>query len=256
MENNKIRLSENQLENVIRENIKKVILEKSLNHQGYNNEFVPKEVNETSRRQKAQSALDGKNQNVKTMAILTSENPRYKELSDGENTNNAERTENLEKDLKLGRFAWFPVKGQYEGKENSYLIYNISLENALFLGKKFGQESIIFINGRHCEYWEQYGNGKYKKTHDREMKQRLDMSNADDFYTQVSKNFKFQIPFFDGNDENKNAMTESIKKVNTVIKSRIKDLNEIKRRLNTTLTASSGYNRYCNRCILYGDNFI
>ena len=110
------------------------------------------------------AALNGSNNNIRTMAILTSENPRYNVSSDGENVNNADRRENLEKDLKLGHYAWFPVKGQYEGKENSYIVYNISLDNALHLGRKFGQESIVFIEDGHCQYWEQSGDGKYTKT--------------------------------------------------------------------------------------------
>ena len=157
--------------------------------------------------------------------------------------------------LAIGHYAWFPVKGQYEGKENSYIIYNISLDNALYLGRESGQESIIFIEGGHCQYWEQKGDGKYQMTHERDMHQRLDMSNADDYYTQLSRAFKFQIPFFDGSDENKGIMNESIKYVNRVIHTRFADLNEADRRIDTTLNAKSGYNRYANRAQLYGHNF-
>ena len=218
-------------------------------------EMIYKQLCETTRRQKANAALNGSNNNIRTMAILTSENPRYNVSSDGENVNNADRRENLEKDLKLGHYAWFPVKGQYEGKENSYIVYNMSLDNALYLGRKFGQESIIFIEDGHCQYWEQSGDGKYTKTHEREMHQRLDMTNADDYYTQVSRNFKFQLPFFDGSDENRETMNESIRYVNKVIKLHVKDLNEAQRRIDTTLTATSGYNRFCNRGQLYGKCF-
>ena len=212
-------------------------------------------VNETSRRQKASTAMNGWNKNVKTMAILTSENPRFEGSSDGDNKTNSDRRENLEKDLKLGHFAWFPVKGQYEGKENSYIIYNISLENALYLGQKFGQESIIFIDGSHCEYWEQKGDGKYSKTHERDMSQRLDMTNADDYFTQISRAFKFQIPFFDGSDENQKTMGESVKYVCETIQKRMKTLEEAKKRIENSMEAKSGYNRFCNRGELYGNYF-
>lgn len=212
-------------------------------------------IQETSRRQKASAAMNGWNKNVKTMAILTSENPRFNGFSDGDNKTNSDRRENLEKDLKLGHFAWFPVKGQYEGKENSYIIYNISLENALYLGQKFGQESIIFIDGSHCEYWEQQGDGKYSKTHERDMSQRLDMTNADDYFTQISRAFKFQIPFFDGSDENQKTMGESVKYVCETIQKRMKTLEEAKKRIENSMEAKSGYNRFCNRGELYGNNF-
>lgn len=200
-------------------------------------------------------AMNGTNSNVKTMAILTSENPRYDVSSDGENDNNSNRRDNLEKDLKLGHYAWFPIKGQYEGKENSYIVYNISLDNAIYLARRFGQESIIFIDNDKCQYWEQNGDGKYSKTHERDMSQRLDMTAADDYFTQISRAFKFQIPFFDGSDENKETMGESIKYVNEVINKRVPNLNEAKGRIETSMNASSGYNRFCNRGILYGSKF-
>lgn len=212
-------------------------------------------LSETSRRQKASAALNGQNSNIKTMAILTSENPRYDVTSDGNNMTNTDRRENLEKDLKLGHYAWFPVKGQYEGKENSYIIYNISLDNALYLGRKFGQESIIFIDGSHCEYWEQSGDGKYKKTHEREMSQRLDMSDADDYFTQVSRAFKFQLPFFDGSDDNKDAMGESFNYTVNVISKNIKSIDEAKKRVMNSIDSTSGYNRFCNRGELYKNDF-
>lgn len=212
-------------------------------------------LNETSRRQKASAALNGQDSNIKTMAILTSENPRYDVTSDGNNTTNDDRRENLEKDLKLGHYAWFPVKGHYEGKENSYIVYNISLDNALYLGRKFGQESIIFIEGSHCEYWEQSGDGKYKKTHEREMSQRLDMSNADDYFTQVSRAFKFQLPFFDGSDDNNVAMGESIQYTCQVISRNVKSIDEAKRRVMNSINSTSGYNRFCNRGELYKNAF-
>ena len=87
-------------------------------------ETVKKVLSETSRRQKATAALNGSSKTIRTMAILTSENPRYDVSADGTNKNNNDRRENLEKDLKLGHYAWFSVKGQYEGKENSYIVYN------------------------------------------------------------------------------------------------------------------------------------
>jgi len=218
-------------------------------------QIIAETLHETTRRQKAMSVLNGTNNKVQTMAILTSENPRYSGEDDENNLTNAIRRKNLEKDLKIGHYAWFPVKGQYGGKENSYIIYNISLDDALHLGRKFGQEAVIFCDKGHCQYWEQGGDGKFEKTHERDMTQRVDMTDASDYYTQVSRNFKFQLPFFDGSDENQQIMNESIQYVNEVINERVSDENEANRRIETTLKAPSGYNRYCNRGQLYGNAF-
>ena len=232
--------------------------------------MVKEAINETSRRQKAARAMNGDN-NIRTIAILTSENPRYDDvMSDREKEaydndydlnqpyygdDNAERRNNLEKHLKVGHYAWFPVKGQYEGKENSYMIYNISLDDALYLGKKYGQQSIIFIDGTHCEYWEQLGDGKFRLTHEREMSQRIDMSDADDFFTQISRAFKFQFPFFDGSDENKEELEEMNNYVNMTVRKRIINESEAAHRLDSCLYAKSSFCRYANRSELYGNNF-
>ena len=239
----KIRLTESELVNVV----KSVLLE-------------------TSRRQKAVQSMNGRNV-IKTMAILTSENPRYADVMDPNDKDekgnqrknygeeNSKRRTDLEKTLKTGHFAWFPVKGQYFGKENSYIIYNISLEDTLYLGEKYGQESVIWIDGTKCQYWEQEGDGKYVMTHERDMSQRLDMGDADNLYTQISRAFKFQIPFFDGSDENKDEFEKMNEYVNAVVSKRILNESEIERRIETCLVGKSGFNRYANHSKLYGNNF-
>lgn len=196
-----------------------------------------------------------KNELIVTMAVLTSENPRCKGSTDGDHENTPQVRDIFEKNLRLGHYAWFPVKEQIEGASCSYIIYNISLNNALYLGGKYGQENLIFIEGGHCEYWEQNAEGRFQKRQESETGQRLDMTNIDDFFTQVCCSFNLQLPFFDGNDENKQQLVESIDYVNKTISQHINDLNEAKRRIQTTLTASSGYNRYCNRGELYRNSF-
>lgn len=153
---------------------------------------------ETTRRQKAMSAIKGTNNRIKTCAILTSENPMValpKKYND-------RLRQKLEVYLKTGNFAWFPVKGKYGSKENSYIIYNISLDDALHVGEKFEQESIIWVDNRGNEpvyqYWEQNGSGEFVKKHERNT--YIDMTDQDDLWTQISRKFKFQIPFFDGSD--------------------------------------------------------
>lgn len=166
-------------------------------------------IHETSRRQKAMSAIKGTSNRIKTCAILTSENPMTTLPKDY----NDRLRQKLEVYLKTGNFAWFPVKGKYGDKENSYIIYNISLDDALHVGEKFEQESIIWVDNRGDEpvyqYWEQNGNGEFVKKHERNT--YIDMTDQDDLWTQISRKFKFQIPFFDGTD------AEVLKEHNTII---------------------------------------
>lgn len=241
-----VKLTENDLKNVITECVNSVY----------------SSLTETTRRQKAVQSLNGTNKKIRTIAILTSENPGYADDttnfggSDNFGSDNADRVNDLENALRVGHYAWFPVNGHYGGdREHSYMVYNISLEDTLYLGRKYGQEAVIFIEDGKCQYWEQDGSGKFEKTHERPMNTRIDMSDADDFYTQVSKAFKFQIPFFDGSDENAEELSKMNEYVCNVINKRILDESVANRRLYACIKAKSGFNRYANRSELYGRNF-
>lgn len=118
--------------------------------------------------------MSGRN-NIRTLALLTSENHRSARTKDDGN----DRMKDLEKTLKQGYFAWFPVK-------DGFIIYNVSLEDSLYLGRKYGQKAVIFIDGASCQYWEQDGKGKLTATNKENMSQRLDMNNAADSFTQIS----------------------------------------------------------------------
>ena len=169
-------------------------------------------LSETSRRQKAQRAINNIGSRVKTYAILTSENPMGNRFSKSDNSQLIDR---LKSYLKDGNFVWFPVKGMYGEKENPFIVYNISLTDALDIDKKFNQESIIWCDNESGEkqYWEQNGDGKFSKTHVRNYID--DMTDAEDYYTQVNRNFKFQIPFFNGKDDE--MLNEMISEHNAII---------------------------------------
>ena len=81
-------------------------------------------LNETTRRQKAQRAINGKY--VRAMAILTSENPMGNPYPEGLKTREDEsghtmefnmgRRDDLEMRLSTGYYPYFKVKGQYGSK--------------------------------------------------------------------------------------------------------------------------------------------
>lgn len=160
-------------------------------------------VGETTRRQKAEKAVKNTNRHVRTYAILTANNPMTEPLP---KQYNDRLNEKLKAYLKTGNFVWFPVKGKYGSEEDSFIIYNINLQDALHIGEKFEQEAIVWCDNETNEkqYWKQNGNGEFKKQYVRN--EISDMSDADDYYTKVSRKMKFQIPFFDGNDEELNEI--------------------------------------------------
>lgn len=157
---------------------------------------LSRKVSDTSRRQKAEQMLRGGNpKGVKTFCIMTAENPMGKKYESGINK---ERNNELEYQLKLGNYKWFPIKGSYGSREHSYIIYNISLDDSIYLGDMYNQESIIFatINGNEvvCEYMEKQGNTYVTTNTETKF---VDATNDEDFWSQISRNFKFRIPFFD-----------------------------------------------------------
>jgi len=212
-------------------------------------------LSETSRRQKAQRAINNIGSRVKTYAILTSENPMGNRLSKSDNT---QLTDKLKSHLKAGNFVWFPVKGMYGEKENPFIVYNISLTDALDIDKKFNQESIIWCDNESGDkqYWEQNGDGKFSKTHVRNYID--DMTDAEDYYTQVSRKFKFQIPFFNGKDDE--MLNEMISEHNAIIDSivrrNLKHINEddnyYNRKVNDMLSSTkTGRSKWEARGSLY-----
>lgn len=214
-----------------------------------------KRLNESGRRRKAERAVMGDTSVVKTYAILTAYNPMTRELP---KEYNERLNEKLKAYLKTGNFVWFPVKGKYGAIERSFIIYDISLSDALHIGEKYEQESIIWCNNETGEkqYWEQNGNGEFRCTHKRN--ELTDMADNDDFYTQVSRKTKFQIPFFDGNDEELNEM---IKEHSAILKATIdknvKRINEgedyVKRNLKRMLSEeTSGKGKWEARGSLFG----
>lgn len=216
-------------------------------------DVVLENVDETSRRRKAQMALNGKLANVKTICIMSAENPMGNALTPEENK--IRRTE-LETYLTNAHFPWFRIKGKYGNVEKSHMIYNITLSDALELGKKYNQESIIFIaienDGKvSYQYWDKGETGDYKKQHERN--EYLKMDDADDFYSAISRSFKFQIPFFDGSDDAGNEMNEQISKLNEKVDSKYLSENDKERYFNNILNEDKTKKcRYESRGCLFG----
>ena len=109
-------------------------------------------INESSRRQKAQRTILGLNDRVSTFAIITPENNMHDMdlLARGEITKedvierNRERKKNFISLMKGENVLYFPIKGVYGEKENSFILYNISQKYAEYIGHRFDQESFIF----------------------------------------------------------------------------------------------------------------
>jgi len=78
-------------------------------------------------------------------AVLTAENPGNQQASAKEN---AKKNKELMEELKKAGYKPIPVKGNYNGKsESSFIIPGMTEAEALAIGKKYGQESVITTKG-------------------------------------------------------------------------------------------------------------
>ncbi len=153
---------------------------------------------------------------IKTIAIITAENPQGKEYP---SNINKQRNNELKKDiaggntrfggyLRSGFYGYRQIKGRYGNLENPFIINNISREEAVKLGEKYDQDTIIFAEVRQQPEGEDVEMFfEMIKTTGEEKNQTIGTqrvfitlgkegeSEPQDFYSEV-KGRKFIIPFY------------------------------------------------------------
>lgn len=75
-----------------------------------------------------------------TVGLLTAQRPKFKVLVPGEN-------KALEQQLHARGFQFVKAPGAYDGPEESYMVIGPTREQMFDLGKKFGQEAVVFSKG-------------------------------------------------------------------------------------------------------------
>ncbi len=130
---------------------------------------------------------DGK-QIIETFAILSANNP--------------------ESVLTRYKFNYFKVKGEHGNKEESFLIYNLTLEDAKSLATYFQQRCFIFgkntDDGLVFQSWANKSGSGYVFAKADEKTVLDNATDKKEFFTRISGDYKFSIPFerFDfDNDE-------------------------------------------------------
>ena len=106
----------------------------------------------------------------------------------------------IEKNLRSGHYHYYNVKGKYGNIEHSFIIYNISLSDAKSLCEKYGQQAFVYgynNNGElKFEMWANRSKSGYSfyKIDEKDVFNVVD-DDAEDFYTQISRDYKINIPF-------------------------------------------------------------
>lgn len=143
---------------------------------------------------KLMRSLTGQERNISSIGIVTAENPFAKELPPEENK---KRNKMLAQSLRQAGYGFYQIQGKYGNVEKPLVIPNISKDDLLFLGKKFEQESVIFVERQEDGQMKAellYTDGSGNATEPRSVVLPV-AQDQDDFYS-IYKGRKFVIPFF------------------------------------------------------------
>jgi len=141
---------------------------------------------------------------IEMMAILTAENPNGQQAPP---EFNREANAKLAQKLQSLNYGFIPIQGKFGGPENSFIIPNMTRQDAVDIGKEFDQESVIWGKKMSEDVGEPFFRFEYIETSDpspRDSGERVrDVSlggakaqEREDYYSLV-KGRKFYIPFFD-----------------------------------------------------------
>ena len=181
-------------------------------------------------------------------------------------------SKSFEEALKLGHFAWSRISDPTHEGRNCYLLCNVSLDDVLYLVRKYRQDAALFIDKRESRTWQRTDQGKMELFSIKIIDPPFDMSDTDrifdvasmgfltwgheSFIIEKNENHEFFKAFFNFSDSNKEILARKVGYVEWHLQRLKMDEAEIDRRIDTCVNASSGYCRYANRSVLYGKYFI
>ena len=101
--------------------------------------------------------------------------------------------------LQYGGFQYVPIKGEYKGKEKSFVIFNIPYKDAEAIASNFGQESFFYgkVYEDHSEigYYETHNSCHTYKLVD-VSKTVTDETDAEDFFSRFGVKFRINMGVF------------------------------------------------------------
>jgi hypothetical protein len=135
---------------------------------------------------------------IGTIGILTAENPNGEQASP---EFNREANAKLAQKLQSLNYGFIPIEGRFGGPENSFIIPNMTRQDAVFLGIKFGQEAVIWGKKMSESVGEPFFRFEYIEDSDTIQTRDVSLGGTEaqereDYYSSV-KGRKFYIPFFD-----------------------------------------------------------
>lgn len=137
---------------------------------------------------------------VKSITILTAENPNSQKATSSENKKMNKELRNW---FSESKYLYCPVEGKFGNTEHSFAIFNISIDIAKRMASKYKQTSFIFIepseNDGFTAYYYEVSDITKSAGKDNEYKlinssKALEKVSGDDNYTLIGKDFKFKFP--------------------------------------------------------------
>ena len=152
------------------------------------------EENSNKYRRVKKALFGDKNGRIKTFAIISPCNPNAEQLSAEENN---KRVDSFKKTLNDGHFPYTQFKGKYGNDEKSFLIVDISQEQARHFAELYGQESFFWgTNNKDknstISYYERKSPNSPKYDLIETSDTIEDASDAEDFFSKYG-DIKFQI---------------------------------------------------------------
>tara|TARA_R110000744_G_scaffold5421_7_gene19164 strand:+ start:657 stop:1436 length:780 start_codon:yes stop_codon:yes gene_type:complete len=135
---------------------------------------------------------------IDKVGILTAENPGAIAVDRAANKANMEELEN---DIRLRNYGPHKIRGKFGTDERSFLVPNMTREEAVALGIKYGQEAVIWGEKMTDDNDDPFFRFSYIEGDDTIQNRDVSLSGGDvqarDDYFSQSKGRKFFIPFFD-----------------------------------------------------------
>lgn len=135
---------------------------------------------------------------IDMVGILTAENPGGQPA---DRKANRESMEALERDLRGMNYGFHKIEGKFGSDEDSMLVPNMTREDAVAMGIKYGQEAVIWGEKMTGDNGDPFFRFSYIEGDDTVQNRDVSLSgqevqSRDDYFSQV-KGRKFFIPFFD-----------------------------------------------------------
>lgn len=150
---------------------------------------------QSKREKRVKGVLFGNEDKHHAFCVITPENPMSS--TEFHDKDNLPRVKEFRKELKDRKIVFTPIKGKYGSEERSFFLYDITLDVAKELAKKYGQQSFFFgkvnpDNNATVQFWER-PNDKSDYTM-KEENDKIDVNQErDNYYSIVGNNFKFSF---------------------------------------------------------------